>query len=207
MQPRISVIVPVYNEEELLERALYSIPLSDRYQIIVIDDGSMDDSWEVICDWYETHRSFIHKSSIIHRWPDNKGVAAAMNLGFSLSQGEYIVSLSSDDYYLTGFTEFEEYLDGKNDLVYFDLEVNDRSIWHLDEKTKEKFFGAVKFIRREFLGDIRVPNKKWHEDVPFTEALQAKHPKEVFTGIVLKHYNFPHEGSLIWQAEHNKETA
>lgn len=45
---------------------------------------------------------------------------------------------------------------------------------------------------------------KWHEDKPFSEELYAKNPREVFTGIVLKHYNFPREGSLIWQADHNK---
>lgn len=35
---------------------------------------------------------------------------------------------------------------------------------------------------------------------PFSNKLYDKKPKEVFTGIVLKHYNFPHEGSLTWQA-------
>ena len=127
-----------------------------------------------------------------------------MNLGFNLARGEYIVSLSSDDYYLTDFEQIRPYLDGKNDLVYFDLEVNDGSIWHLDEKSKETFVGAVKFIRREFLGDTRIPDLKWHEDVPFSQALYAKEPKEIFTGILLKHYNFPRVGSLSWQANHKK---
>lgn len=205
MQPKITVIVPVHNDAELLKRALHSIPLSDNYQIIAIDDGSTDNSWGVICDWYNTHHDLIHKTSIIHRWKKNKGVAAAMNLGFNLAKGEYIVSLSSDDYYLTGFFEFEGYLNGKNDLVFFDLEVNDGSVWRLDEQTKNELVGAVKFIRREFLGDTRIPNLKWHEDLPFTQALYKKNPKEAFTGIVLKHYNYPHEGSLIWQASHQSK--
>lgn len=200
MEPKITVIVPVYNDAELLKRALHSIPLSERYQIIIIDDGSIDNSWMVIRDWYNLHYDQIHKSSVIHRWRKNNGVAAAMNLGFNLAKGEYIVSLSSDDYYLTGFFEFENYLDGKNDLVYFDLEVNDGSVWHLDDKTKLEFVGAVRFIRREFLGDTRVPDLKYKEDKPFAGLLFRKHPKEAFTGIVLKHYNFPREGSLCWQA-------
>jgi glycosyltransferase involved in cell wall biosynthesis len=125
-----------------------------------------------------------------------------MNLGFSLADGDYIVSLSSDDYYLTGFFEFDPYLDGKNDLVYFDLEINDGSVWRLTPETKDTFVGAVKFIRRAFLGDTRVPELKWEEDRPFSQALYAKHPKEVFTGIVLKRYNWPREGSLTWQKEH-----
>lgn len=209
MEPKITVIMPVYNDAELLKRALRSVPLSDRYQIIVIDDGSIDNSWMVVRDWYNKHYNQIHKSSVIHRWRKNKGVASAMNLGFNLARGEYIVSLSSDDYYLTGFCDFDKYLDGKNDLIFFDLEVNDGSVWHLNETTKKALVGAVKFIRRDFLGDIRVPDRKYKEDQPFSKALYDKNPKEVFTGIVLKHYNFPREGSLSWQAtqdyENNRE--
>ncbi len=200
MKPKITIIMPIYNAEETLERALNSIPESREYQVILVDDGSTDSSWKMTLGWYSKNYRKFHKSSVIHRWTDNRGVASAMNLGFSLAEGEYIVSLSSDDYYLVDFEQFKPYLDGKNDLIYFDLQVNDGSVWHLDEKTKLEFVGAVKFIRREFLGDTRVPNLKYKEDKPFTGELYNKNPKEVFTGIVLKHYNWPHEGSLSWQA-------
>lgn len=202
MRPKLTIIMPIYNTKDTLARALHSMPLSERYQIILIDDGSTDGSWRIALDWFDAHYDIMHRSSIVHRWSDNHGVAAAMNLGFSLADGDYIVSLSSDDYYLTGFLEFDPYLDGKNDLVYFDLEVNDGSVWRLTPETKDTFVGAVKFIRRAFLGDTRVPELKWEEDVPFSQALQKKNPKEVFTGIVLKRYNWPREGSLTWQKEH-----
>ena len=198
--PKITVIIPCYNEEELVERALDSIPVSKDIQVIAIDDGSSDDSWSKILTWYDNNYGKINKQSEIHHWTENKGIAAGMNFGFDRATGEYIVSLSSDDYYKETFEPFMQYLDGKNDLVYFDLEVNDGSVWHLDEKSKLEFVGAVKFIRREFLGDTRVPNMKYKEDRPFSGELYKKHPKEVFSGIVLKHYNWPHEGSLSWQA-------
>lgn len=201
MKPKISVIMPIYNAEATLERALNSIPVAKDVQIILLDDGSTDRSWNIALGWWRQH-ALDDSGSIIHRWEQNQGVAATMNLGFNLARGEYIVSLSSDDYYTTDFEQFRPLLDGKNDLVYFDLEVNDGSIWHLDEKTKSKFVGAVKFMRREFLGDTRVPDLKWEEDVPFTQALHKKNPKEIFTGIVLKRYNFPREGSLSWQKNH-----
>lgn len=197
MKPKITVIMPIFNAEDTLQRALDSIPLADDIQVILLDDGSTDRSWQIALDWWREYHA-----GTIHRWENNKGVAAAMNLGFSLARGEYIVSLSADDYYLVDFDQFRPYLDGKNDLVYFDLEVNDGSVWHLDENSKKEFVGAVKFIRREFLGDTRIPNLKWEEDVPFSKALYAKNPKEVFTGIVLKRYNFPREGSLSWQKNH-----
>lgn len=199
MTPKITVIVPVYNEEELVKRALESVPLAEDTQVIVINDGSTDGSWRVIAEWYSQNYNKMHPTSEIHN-TENRGVARAMNLGFNRAQGEYIVSLSSDDYYLADFSQFRPLLDGKNDLIYFDLEVNDSSVWHLDEKSKLEFVGAVKFIRREFLGNTRVPDMKYKEDRPFSGELYRKNPKEVFTGIVLKHYNFPHEGSLSWQA-------
>lgn len=203
-RPFISVIIPVYNNVDLLERALNSVPLDKDVQLIVLDDGSTDGSWQLALKWWDEH--ITDNWSIIHRWTDNHGVAAAMNLGFSLADGEYIVSLSSDDYYMVDFDQFRPYLDGKNDLIYFDLEVNDGSVWHLNEQSKKEFVGAVKFMRREFLGDTRVPtDRKYKEDLPFSAALQAKNPKEVFTGLVLKHYNFPHEGSLSWQATQDYE--
>lgn len=202
MGPKISVIIPVYNQEDLLERALNSIPLAKDIQVILLDDGSTDKSWDIALKWWR-EKIIEGSCSVIHRWSTNKGVAATMNLGFKLARGEYIVSLSSDDYYLTDFEQFRPLLDGVNDLVYFDLEVNDGSIWHLDEKTKWHLVGAVKFIRRQFLGNTRIPNLKYKEDGPFSGELYAKNPVEKFTGIVLKHYNYPREGSLIWQAQHD----
>lgn len=200
--PKLSIIVPAYNRENLIKRALDSVPRSKDYQIILIDDGSTDRTGEIMYDWfYKENRTNFHEQSIVSLGLENKGVASAMNEGFGLATGEYIVSLSSDDYYLTDFSAFMPYLDGKNDLVYFDLEINDGTIWHLDEESKKVCVGAVKFIRRKFLGNTRVPNLKYKEDLPFSNQLYAKNPKEVFTGMVLKHYNFPHEGSLSWQAE------
>lgn len=204
MKPKISLIMPIYNAEDTLQRALDSIPVAKDIQLILLDDGSTDRSWEIALDWWRTH--YIEGAgSIIHHWADNHGVAKTMNLGFNLARGEYIVSLSSDDYYLTDFEPFKALLDGKNDLIYFDLEVNDGSVWHLNEQSKKELVGAVKFIRREFLGDTRNPERKYKEDSPFSGALQAKNPKEVFTGIVLKHYSWPREGSLSWQAMQDYE--
>lgn len=204
MTPKLSFIMPIYNAEDTLQRALDSIPVRDDMQLIMLDDGSTDESWDILLDWWRKH-SIDGTGSVIHRWEPNKGVATTMNLGFNLAKGEYIISLSSDDYYLTDFEQFMPYLDGENDLVYFDLQVNDGSVWHLDEESKNEFVGAVKFMRREFLGDTRIPNLKYKEDMPFYGTLQAKKPKEVFTGIVLKKYNWPREGSLSWQATQDYE--
>ena len=203
-QPKISVLMPVYNQEDLLLRALESIPAGKDIEVIVLNDGSTDGSF-TIADRWRTHNKGKFYSVTVVNSDENKGVAAAMNRLFDMATGEYIVSLSSDDYYLTDFEEFRPLLDGKNDLIYFDLEVNDGSAWSVNEISKKAFVGAVKFIRREFLGDTRVPGRKYKEDLPFSNALYNKQPKEVFTGIALKHYNWPHEGSLSWQATKDYE--
>ena len=90
-----------------------------------------------------------------------------------------------------------------NTKVDNSLSLNRKVEMYQWEETKHKYVGAVKFIRREFLGDTRVPGLKYREDVPFSEQLYKKNPSEVFTGIILKHYNYPRIGSLTWQA--NKE--
>lgn len=199
---KLSLIMPNYNGEATLLRALNSMPQSEDIQLILLDDGSTDDSWKIMVDWWRKNSDNYNRASTIHRWEQNRGVAATMNLGFEMAEGEYIISLSSDDYYVVDFYNFMPYLDGVNDLVYFDLIVNDGSIWHVNEETKDIYVGAVKFIRRKFLGDTRIPDLKWHEDEPFSKKLYAKNPKEVFTGIPLKRYNWPREGSLSWQANH-----
>lgn len=204
MKPKLTIIVPAYNTEELLLNALDSIPKAQDTEVIVIDDGSTDDSWAIADRWSSHNKDQFYNIRVI-KLEKNQGVAHAMNTGFDLAEGEYIGSLSSDDWYISDFSQIRQYMDGENDLVYFDLEVNDGSWWRLTPETKEHYVGAVKFIRREFLGDTRVPELKWEEDIPFSQALQRKHPKEIFTGIVLKRYNFPREGSLTWQKEQERK--
>lgn len=200
-KPKISVLMPVYNQEKLVARALNSIPKGKDTEVLVYNDGSTDNSFAIADRWRTHNKGDFYKIAVINS-DQNNGVAFAMNKLFDMATGEYIVSLSSDDYYSTDFEEFRPLLDGKNDLVFFDLEVNDGSVWHTDETNKDMYVGAVKFIRRKFLGDTRVPDKKWEEDIPFTQELYKKNPKMVFTGIVLKKYNWPHEGSLSWQKTH-----
>ena len=205
MKPKLTIIVPVYNTEELLLNALDSIPKAQDTEVIIIDDGSADDSWAIADRWRSRNKDRFCNIRVI-KLEKNQGVAHAMNTGFDLAEGEYIGSLSSDDWFIDDFSHIRQYLDGQNDLVYFDLEVNDGSWWRLTPETKKMFVGAVKFIRRAFLGDTRVPELKWEEDIPFSQALQRKNPKEVFTGIILKRYNFPREGSLSWQKHHQGGT-
>ena len=90
----ISVIIPVYNVEQYLEKCLNSV-INQTYknlEIILVDDGSTDSS-DQICDEYAKEDSRI---MVTHK--KNEGVAATRNLGISKSNGEYITFVDSDDF-------------------------------------------------------------------------------------------------------------
>ena len=187
---KVSVIIPVYNQQELVIKAINSIPKRDDIEIIVIDDGSQDNTWESI------HQN-LRENMIIIRNPINKGVAYTVNKGYDLAKGEYIILLGSDDYfYPDEFEKCIEELDG-TDLVYYDMQINNGDIWEINDESKTVLCGSVKFMRREFIGNTRCPEeKKSGEDRPFYEELLKKKPTEKFTHLIVKHYNHPREGSL-----------
>jgi glycosyltransferase involved in cell wall biosynthesis len=93
--PRVSVVVPVYNAAPFLESALDSILAqsypADHIEVIVIDDGSSDDSLK-IADRYSDR---LHDLKICSQ--PNGGVSSARNLGIMLSNGELIAFLDADD--------------------------------------------------------------------------------------------------------------
>lgn len=200
---KVSVVIPVYNQESLIERAIRSIPRRDDIEIIVVDDGSTDDtSNKLVTIGIELNDpNFI----VLHN-RKNMGVGYTVNRGLDIADGEYIVLLGSDDYFYTDeFQKAMEQLDG-TDLVYFDLKVNDGSIFKLTEESKRNLCGSTKFMRKEFVGDTRNPDIRQGEDWFFYGELLKKNPTERFTNLLVKHYNFPRKGSLTDIAVHgNKE--
>lgn len=93
MSPLVSVIIPSYNRENYIAETIESVlnQTYDNIELIVVDDGSTDKSRNII-------DSYGDKISILeHPGRINKGQSAALNLGISISQGEYIAFLDSDD--------------------------------------------------------------------------------------------------------------
>ncbi|NEP90139.1 MAG: glycosyltransferase family 2 protein [Okeania sp. SIO2C2] len=91
--PRVSVIIPVYNGDRYIRQAIESI-LSQTYQsyeIIVIDDGSTDNTSLVLEPYVKAIRYIYQK---------NQGVSAARNHGIDLARGELIAFLDADDFFL-----------------------------------------------------------------------------------------------------------
>lgn len=90
----ISVIVPVYNGEKTLRRAVDSVlcQMDGRIELILVDDGSKDESG-TICDEYAERYADIR---VIHK--KNGGLSSARNAGIEAAAGEYLCFLDADDY-------------------------------------------------------------------------------------------------------------
>ena len=91
---RFSVIVPVYNVEDYLDKCIISILGQDYndFEIILIDDGSTDKSG-MICDEYQSKDERIH---VVHK--SNNGLSSARNTGIKEAKGDYLVFVDSDDW-------------------------------------------------------------------------------------------------------------
>ncbi|WP_245927208.1 glycosyltransferase [Aphanothece hegewaldii] len=91
--PEISVIIPSYNGERYIVQAIDSVRIQQNcsYEIIIIDDGSTDQTRDVL----QSYNNQIH-----YVYQDNQGVSAARNKGIELSRGEFIAFLDADDYFL-----------------------------------------------------------------------------------------------------------
>ena len=94
--PLVSVIVPVFNEGAMAAICLESIITAsyphDRLEIIVIDDGSTDDSWDYIAQ-AQARRPDLVKTL---RFPGNRGKKEALYTGFRAARGEVLVTVDSD---------------------------------------------------------------------------------------------------------------
>ncbi len=207
---KLSYVLPVYNVERYLAKALDSIIAQnlalDTYEIIVVNDSSPDDSRAVAERFAATHPTVNLR--IIDQVP-NGGVGAARTLGIDNARGEYILSMDPDDY-LDGnvmgkmIREMDKY---HLDVLAFRCrgvdEQGERIEWVCTPKLKISRFGVITgpqymisnqyalmvhqyLMRRDFvLGNpLRMLGHNVHEDVEFT-------PKMLSLARRVKH--FPHE--------------
>ncbi|WP_149244195.1 glycosyltransferase [Dyadobacter sp. 32] len=130
--PLVSIIIPCYNNKNVIFEAIDSA-LNQSYprvEVIVVDDGSTDGSYEFVFD-----RILEGQNLRIVR-QDNQGPAAARNTGFTLSGGDYLVFLDADDilhpdYVESCYREYEK--DPSLNIVYCEAELfeNKTGLWKL----------------------------------------------------------------------------
>lgn len=201
ISPKVSIIVPVFNPGDLLYKCLNSITNQSLHEIeiICVDDGSTDDSLEILNDYSKRDTRF----KIFHQ--KNKGAGFARNKGIDESNGEFIIFVDSDDWIDKYMCEklYNHAIKLNSDLVIFD------SLWHTldgtdpfsyfsDDEFQEDFneytfdyhfiktrlmvasYGVIwsRFYKSSFIkeNNIRFPKHKIYNDVEFCfkTALLAK---------------------------------
>lgn len=91
----LSIIVPIYNVEQYVRTCIESIYQQgfdeDRFEVILVNDGTKDKSMEMIADIIQQHKNIV----VINQ--ENQGFSMARNNGMAIAKGEYILMPDSDD--------------------------------------------------------------------------------------------------------------
>lgn len=179
---KLSIIIPVYNTRDYLNTCLASVTdegCAD-CEILVINDGSTDDSGALAQEWAERFPALIRVITT-----ENGGLGAARNVGLENARGDYLLFLDSDDSLEQGaLAEILSALDGSFDIGIFDLlQVNPtgEAIGTICGSTEGGRFTLAenprllldppsacnKLFRRSLFTDsgIRFPGRVWFEDL------------------------------------------
>ena len=179
---RLSIVIPIYNTRAYLDRCLGPV-LCGRggdYEIILVNDGSTDDSGMLAADYERRFPALIRLITT-----ENGGLGAARNVGLEAARGEYLLFLDSDDSLEAGaLDEILAVLDGSFDIGVFDLaQVNPsgETIGVLTGSGRDGVFtldrypelllqppsACNKLFRRSLFLDsgIRFPGRVWFEDL------------------------------------------
>lgn len=210
----ISVIVPVYNVEEYLEKCVDSILVQTyrNLEVILVNDGSKDSSGS-ICDAFARKDSRVR---VIHK--ENGGLSSARNVGIEAAGGEYITFVDSDDWieedayeHLMGLIEkyrVNLVCGGNYDV---DGATGTRTLGVCPQKeeavTAEEFVGRMflwqgcdssvcdKIFHRSLLENFRFPEGKVSEDVAITYRIILSAERAAFSERPF--YNYYHRPGSI----------
>lgn len=182
---KVSVIVPVYNVEDYLERCLESLvhqTLKD-IEIIAIDDGSTDRSSEILAKYKKYIKIITQK---------NSGVATARNSGLKVAKGEYIAFVDSDDWVSPTMYEdlYNKAKSSDYDVAICKFQYADefkswpgvKDINHdvLNLKDKKRYMISMypvlwnKIYKKEKINNVRFKDGVWAEDVEFLYRALSK---------------------------------
>lgn len=145
--PDLSVIVPAYNASKTIARTLNSLTNQtvgfEYYEIIVIDDGSVDDTLEICNKFADIFRNV----RVIYQ--PNGGVSSARNAGLSVAKGRWITFVDSDDYVTNNYVEVIISTHPETDLIVFDNFLERGGICYNEKNWLKPWFGQ--FINVQML--------------------------------------------------------
>ena len=194
--PKVSIIVPVYNTENYVEKCLQSLAKQTMqdFEIIVVNDGSTDNSETTIKKFIEEHQTL----NITYLRKENGGLASARNYGMKYAKGKYLSFIDSDDYIEENlYKDLEKYMEEEIDIIKFKMQTvdeNGKIIEKLDGPVFEKSTGeeaykklctfdlfidpaCIYLYKREFFMENNFQYElRYHEDFGLTSLIiiQAK---------------------------------
>jgi len=193
---KLSIIFPVYNVEQYVRASLESIfrqGLDEKtFEVIIINDGTQDNSMGVIADIIRQHPNI----SVIHQ--ENQGLSVVRNNGIAQAKGEYILMPDSDDLLIGNSLKplIEKAMETQADMVFAEfLEMTDEDI--------ERFNGECYIwrvlLKRQFLigNHITFVPGIYYQDVPFIHECCLKAQKCVKTDWLLNIYRRGHESATF----------
>ena len=209
---KISIIVPIYNEEENLRKCIESL-INQTYkelEIILINDGSTDKSKEIIESFKDKRIIAINKK--------NTGISDTRNIGIGKSTGDYIMFVDSDDYLELNCIErlietaekenseivmFNYYLETPSKRIEIKLpKIEARNLKEdKDLLTKIHLGPCTKIFKAELIKDNLFPLNLKYEDVPFVVEAVIKAGKISFIPDYLYHYVIKKSGETITRDE------
>lgn len=198
---KLSILIPVWNQEELVIKALDCLPRRDDIEVLVRDDGSTDNTLANLKRYKEEHPE-LNLTVVANK--GNKGVAWTKNRLLKAAKGEWFHVHDSDDWVYTNLYNkmITEWLTNCKDadVVCMDLEINGGVRYPLNENTQRVYCAQIsRFIKRDFVKGMTFPeNIRAGDDWYFAEELLTRNPKIVYSGVMAYHYNFPREGSLSY---------
>lgn len=198
---KVSVIVPVYNVEEYLEKCLNSLvqqTLQDM-EILVVDDGSKDRSSEIARRF---EQAYPEKVKIFTK--ENGGLSSARNLAMEHARGEYLGFVDSDDW--VDLNMYQEMYDTAiregADIVVCDVDKHfPTHVVHYTAQPPEEWFKGApavwsKLYKRSMVGTDRFLPGRWYEDLEFTTKQFMKTDRIAVNHGVSYHY-FSRESSIM----------
>ncbi len=222
---QISVIIPVYNTEKYIKKCLESVKNQTykNYEIIIVNDGSTDDSEKIIKEWQEENKDVLVK----YFYKENDGLSSARNFGIEKASGKYFMLLDSDDYLdINLFKNIEKYLNEEVDLIKIKMRtVNENGdiIEKIDgpvfekcsgEEAFKKFVGkenfldvaCIYFYRRDFFVENNFQYNtinKYHEDFGLT-PLVVVNAKTLVSTDFFGYYYTQTNNSITRNKDYNK---
>jgi glycosyltransferase involved in cell wall biosynthesis len=106
LQPRVSIITPIYNSAAFLDEAIESVFAQDYadWELMLVDDGSTDTSMAIAQNWCRQDERI---RLLLHPGNRNRGSSASRNLAIAESSGELLALLDADDVWLAGKLRFQ----------------------------------------------------------------------------------------------------